>query len=425
MRHFVINQDPDTLHDYYEELKAQLTLIETLSLELEREPEEMDQVMALRGIFQQLLFSSTKLELIPIGENLEIMLKAFDFMLECRVYPPEFTEVLLLFIDQLLQVNEQVLEEGTIDLFAVQNIHIALQDIHLAQTIGALREGAGKAISILNGSKRPQEHTEEEDDAIMLFDDFDELDGDIMLFSADEGEVIGTGTPDAAYPELFIPEASLNPINQAREFMAVMSRDPVSLLAEMSDQLTSHGERHSMYLQEIALAINTLMGEPVSAEDLWYGLALHDIGLADMLGKQETSNLSTKEVYHRYKKHPTRGVELGKRIGLSEGALRVIEQHHEWINGLGYPHGLANGQISEEGRIAALVDAFHSTIHQRPYRSRSQGGLLQTVEDIKRGAGSQFDPRVVDAFITCMREYWVPRHVVRADDAMRVVDFEL
>ena len=75
----------------------------------------------------------------------------------------------------------------------------------------------------------------------------------------------------------------------------------------------------------------------------------------------------------------------------------VIRHHHERFDGKGYPDGLAGEDIPLEARILAVVDAFDAMTHERSYRKAMS--MEQARAELKRGAGTQFDPAVVEAFL--------------------------
>jgi HD-GYP domain-containing protein (c-di-GMP phosphodiesterase class II) len=84
-----------------------------------------------------------------------------------------------------------------------------------------------------------------------------------------------------------------------------------------------------------------------------------------------------------------------------------ILYHHEWYDGSGYPGGLKGDDIPLDARILAIVDAFAAMTSERPY----SGALSQekALEEIKRGAGTQFDPHLVTDFISiCEKQFAAP-----------------
>ena len=77
-----------------------------------------------------------------------------------------------------------------------------------------------------------------------------------------------------------------------------------------------------------------------------------------------------------------------------------MECHHERFDGRGYPNGLSGEDIPEESRIISVVDAFDAMTSDRLYRSSI--GIERAKDELKNGRGTQFDPRIVDVFLTCL-----------------------
>jgi putative two-component system response regulator len=110
--------------------------------------------------------------------------------------------------------------------------------------------------------------------------------------------------------------------------------------------------------------------------------------------------------------HTRYGAELLRKSKLKvlEVAAVVAEQHHERYDGSGYPHGLAGDAIAEEARIVAVCDAFDAMTHRRPWRA-SPLSIQAALNELTQGAGSQFDPQLVNAFIELIQ-----RESSRQDD---------
>ena len=128
------------------------------------------------------------------------------------------------------------------------------------------------------------------------------------------------------------------------------------------------------------------------------GALLHDIGklnLDDGL-LRKPGPLDERE-FSEIKRHPLAGARLIRSIVALRPALPYILFHHERWDGRGYPSGRSCEQIPLGARIVAVVDAFDAMISARPYRPRlSVQAALAEVQD---GAGTQFDPAVVRAFL--------------------------
>lgn len=131
---------------------------------------------------------------------------------------------------------------------------------------------------------------------------------------------------------------------------------------------------------------------------------LRDIGkLAisdDVLQKQD---FLTRQEYEIVRRHPIVGARIVEPLkGLSE-ALPLIRHHHERWDGKGYPDGLAGSDIPFGARIVGLVDAFYAMIRRRPYADRARG-LRYAREEIRRNAGTQFDPDLALRFLEVIDE---------------------
>jgi HD superfamily phosphohydrolase YqeK len=142
------------------------------------------------------------------------------------------------------------------------------------------------------------------------------------------------------------------------------------------------------------------------AEAIMFAGMLHDVGKLGVPTKvlQKTGPL-TEEEFAAIQLHPMRGLEIVQQIGFLNEALAGIMHHHEKIDGTGYPMGFAGDEIPEFARVIAVADAFDSMTSTRSYREARR--ISEAIAELRRGAGSQFDPAMVEAFITALhREGW-------------------
>jgi putative nucleotidyltransferase with HDIG domain len=161
---------------------------------------------------------------------------------------------------------------------------------------------------------------------------------------------------------------------------------------------------HSERVTACAIKIAKAMGLPPKELDIMRrGGLLHDIGKigtpADILDKP---GKLTEEELKLMREH----VNIGARIlqpvpGLGE-SMSIVLQHHEWVNGGGYPNGLAGEEITLHARIFAVADCYDALISDRPYRSGMP--IERVLQIIQQGAGKQFDPRVIEVFRTVMQQ---------------------
>jgi HD-GYP domain-containing protein (c-di-GMP phosphodiesterase class II) len=116
-------------------------------------------------------------------------------------------------------------------------------------------------------------------------------------------------------------------------------------------------------------------------------------------GKRE--ELTAKE-WRTLHGHPDVGYTLLSPMGLEERIMKMVKSHHENFDGSGYPIGLAAGEIPIEARIVNVIDTFRALITQGPYRRCFS--LDEARNEIIKGSGTKFDPKVVSAFVKAMHD---------------------
>lgn len=172
-------------------------------------------------------------------------------------------------------------------------------------------------------------------------------------------------------------------------------------LSEMRDPYTAG---HEQRVAEIAVAIGRELGlDGKTLEGLRIGGYLHDVGKmrvpAEILAKP--GRLTPSE-YELIKEHPRAGYDVLKEVEFPWPVAQIALQHHERIDGSGYPQGLKGEQIMLEARIIAVADVVESMSSHRPYRPGL--GLERALAELERGKGSAYDPAIVDACLRLYRE---------------------
>ena len=159
-------------------------------------------------------------------------------------------------------------------------------------------------------------------------------------------------------------------------------------------------------LAKSALALaERLEVSPTQRESLELGALLHDIGeirTPETLLKKPAP--LTADERRTIEQHPAAGVDLLETVPLLTPALDVVGSHHERYDGTGYPQGLKGEEIPFVARIFSVVDALDAMTHDRPYRQTR--GVAAALEEIRCGAGTQFDPRVVDVAVAIPGARW-------------------
>jgi len=156
-----------------------------------------------------------------------------------------------------------------------------------------------------------------------------------------------------------------------------------------------HSERVTMYAMKIAGEMGI---DEDGLNDLRIGGLLHDIGKIGTYDVilDKPSRL-TDEEFSVVRMHPVNGERIIKPIKGLAGILPIIRSHHERYDGKGYPDGLKGEDIPLLARILCVADSYDSMTSDRPYRPSP--GREYAIMEIKRCSGTQFDPRVVDAFM--------------------------
>jgi ribonuclease P protein subunit RPR2 len=169
----------------------------------------------------------------------------------------------------------------------------------------------------------------------------------------------------------------------------------LSNAVEARDAYTGkHAERVTAYGLELAHAIGL-----AADESLEFGFLLHDIGKVAVPDAilYKPKKLSDKE-RALMNQHPVIGADIIHGIEFLDGAAQIVRSHHERWDGKGYPDGLAGEDIPLPARVFAVADVLDALTTNRPYRPASS--LQVAREMIVVGSGTQFDPRVIDAFRT-------------------------
>ena len=156
---------------------------------------------------------------------------------------------------------------------------------------------------------------------------------------------------------------------------------------------------HSVRVAALAEAVARALGwtdETVAA--LRIGGLLHDIGKLAVPREvlRKPGPLTPAEVA-QVRRHPLVGARIVEPVESTRAAVPYALCHHERWDGLGYPAGCPGVEVPVEARLLAVVDAFDAMTSPRPYRRPLSCG--EAFEELERCAGSQFDPRLVEAFL--------------------------
>ncbi len=166
-------------------------------------------------------------------------------------------------------------------------------------------------------------------------------------------------------------------------------------------------EQHTRRVVDYSMALAEKIG--LSDEELIEirrGALMHDIGkigVPDAILRKPGP--LTDEEWVVMRRHPEEGLRILQDITFFKGAIDIIGSHHEHYDGRGYPRGLVGDQIPLGARIFAIADALDAITSDRPYRKAQS--FKAAYEELLRCRGTQFDPKVVDAFRSIDKEEWL------------------
>ena len=187
------------------------------------------------------------------------------------------------------------------------------------------------------------------------------------------------------------------------QFNEAQQRGILGSMQLIGKLLKQHGHASAMTHTPVFFKIVKCLGEKLGVDEdaidsLYYASILRDAGAVDVpydiLAK--TSQL-TPEEFKIIRNQPAKSVELIRPVEFLKPVLPIILYHHENYDGSGYPSGLKREQIPIGARIMAVVDAFEAMTIERPYKTRLS--VKDAIDEVKRNSGTQFDPKVVNAFV--------------------------
>ena len=185
--------------------------------------------------------------------------------------------------------------------------------------------------------------------------------------------------------------------NSGQQLLSVL----VNALEIADPYVRGHSQRVAALSKKIAGRMNQsyLMSHGLfDLSGLETAALLHDIGKLgipdNILNKRK--KLSEAE-WKLIKRHPAMGADIVANIGHLSSIAPDIKSHHEWWDGTGYPQGLKAEEIPIKARILSLTDAFDAMVSPRIYRAAR--ALPEAVAEIRKSAGTQFDPQVVEGLL--------------------------
>jgi HD-GYP domain-containing protein (c-di-GMP phosphodiesterase class II) len=175
----------------------------------------------------------------------------------------------------------------------------------------------------------------------------------------------------------------------------------MAMTIEMRDPYTAGHQRR---VGKLSSAIATRMSLPADQIDgIRMAADIHDVGKiyvpAEILSKPgQLTEIESSII----RTHPRVGYDILKTIEFPWPIAAIVHQHHERIDGSGYPNGLSGEAILLEARIVCVADVVEAMSSHRPYRPAH--GIEMALDEISRGRGRIYDPQAVDACLALFRQ---------------------
>jgi PAS domain S-box-containing protein/putative nucleotidyltransferase with HDIG domain len=307
----------------------------------------------------------------------EAMGRRIDFLL-----PPEHVEE-----EGFILVK--ILKGERVSHFQAERVCKGGQRITVSATVSPIFDASGK---VVGASKIVRDITQQKKERLALLEANKELLFQIEAKAERAAELVIANEVKAQ-----LEAVNIEKLNRSLMETIGIARQ----LVELRDPYTAGHEKH---VGELAKAMAAELGfDTVSQEGVLIAGYLHDIGKiiipAEILCKP---GKLTPEEFNLIKNHVQAGYELLKNVNFSWNIARAVLEHHERLDGSGYPNHLKGDEISIQGRILAVADVVEAMSAYRPYRPAL--GIDLALAEIERGRGVIYDETVVDVCIKLFRE---------------------
>ena len=181
-------------------------------------------------------------------------------------------------------------------------------------------------------------------------------------------------------------------------------KDFVRALSEVLEEVDPYTRHHSVRVAHYAVRLARGLGRPErEIEEIEYAALVHDLGKIGPQHQhilQKPGSLSHEE-QRTLRAHPAAGAEIVAKVRALRRSAEIVRSHHERPDGQGYPYGLRAADVPLGARILNVSDAFDAMTSDRPYRRALT--VEAALQEMQRGAGTQFDTGVVNCLVRLHR----------------------
>ncbi len=193
-------------------------------------------------------------------------------------------------------------------------------------------------------------------------------------------------------------------LRETEEKLRKILEDTIKALSSVIELRDPYTAGHQRRVSDLSCAIAAEIGlSPEQINGLRLAGLIHDVGKiripAEILS---CPNKLTEHDFSLIKAHPQAGYEIVKTISFPYPVARIVLQHHERIDGSGYPAGLSKDEILIEAKILSVADVVEAIASHRPHRAAL--GITYALNEISKNSGFLFDPSVVEACLKLFRD---------------------
>jgi HD-GYP domain-containing protein (c-di-GMP phosphodiesterase class II) len=359
--------DEDILTDLLEEINELYEASEQTLIELELKPQDNElqrslfrSIHTIKGDLGLVSFSP----LIPLLQHVEDLL---DFLRKGQIeYTSNMSDLVLLTMDRVKIFVASCITTGSANYDEALFLQLVIQ------------------IKRINPDNSPQ-HEKLLAEAVLL------LDPSLDLHHGDEETATNDQSPPASLATTGIPKS----ISSEKRSDIVFFRELMKPIEKRSMYWEGRGDR----IAKLAAYINKVAGSPIDEDQLAVACYMHDFGMAfmpiELLHKEDKLN---EQEFNLMRSHVYKSARLLEYLNQWNEARKIVMQHHERIDGSGYPLGLKEQDICDGAMLLAILDTFDAITHARAHEAHLQRPKKKAVIEINRIAKGQFSTKWMQVF---------------------------
>ncbi|OFC71178.1 HD domain-containing phosphohydrolase [Alteromonas confluentis] len=364
--------EEDILSDLMEEINELYESSEQTLIELELRPEDNE---LQRSLFRSIHTIKGDLGLVNFGPMIPLLQHVEDLLDYLRKGQVNYTSIMsdlvLLTMDRVKSFVMEVMSDGK-----------AEYDDHLHEQL------------VLAITRVTPENLAEHDkllaDAVLL------LNPDLDIASEQPEEAVVEDKPSAAKaPATVANTGILKTVSKEKREDMLFFRDLMQTIEHRSNYWAGRGDR----IAKLALYVNHAAGNPIDDEQLSVACYVHDFGMAFMplhlLNKTEPYSDSE---FNLMRSHVYKSSRLLEHLDQWDHARKIVMQHHERVDGSGYPLGLKEDDICDGAKLLAILDTYDAMTHARSHNQENRMPKKDAVIEINRMAKGQFSAKWVRHF---------------------------